>query len=159
MSTSSSSERMLAASLTVHDGEDTHANYRLATGARVQPGPSGTEQRPKHIGRRPHALPPTAVPQVPVDRDSTRVLALPGTGRFAVVFSRNPDGVRPKSITVSSQSIAQTFAGEHKARKVICAFVAWLANLMPRQTPPGPAYKLGVARSGVRARPGSGGGR
>jgi hypothetical protein len=99
-------------------------------------------------------LPPSKVPQPIVDRDSTRVLALTGTKSFGVVFSRNPDGTRPKSITVTSEAIAQRIAAEHKAHKIVAAFVAWLANLMPRQAPhAAKILGVGMSASGVRRKP------
>jgi len=136
----------------VHKGELSHRLSVQSTLNGLGSLAQGTEQRPKHIGLRPHPLPPSHAVYAPTDRDSTRVLLMP-SGRVGVIFSRDADGNRPTQKLVSSLAIADTMVREHKARKVIVTFVAWLANLMPRVG--GSSPRIDVGRSGIRSKPGA----
>lgn len=124
-----SSSRMPIAHRSVSSAQRSH---RLDGPATLTSRPASTskftEQRAKSLPVRPVALERTRVPQPPLDRDSTRVLAMP-SGRFGVIFARDADGNRLPQRLVNSESHANELAREfRRGRDAIVAFVVWLAG-------------------------------
>jgi hypothetical protein len=153
-----SSSRIPSADQVGHriDGVNSHVCGNSATGASVQPFTQVTVQPPKHIGLRPHSLPPSQVAQPPRALDSCRLIAHP-SGRVGVIFARDADGKRQTQKLVASIDEAQKLVKEWRANRAaragVLAFVAWLANFLPHT--PRPSNHGPHSKSGIRARPGT----
>jgi hypothetical protein len=114
-----------------------------------------TQQRPKRLVLRGRAelMSGRAVPETPFDRGSVGKIVTLSGGKFGAITPRDERGKRRPIRTCESIAEAQLIltAWRH-GRDSIVAFVAWLANFLPRK--PHAARVLGVGMSGVRKKPG-----
>lgn len=111
--------------------------------------------RPRYLDARHEPLPIRSL-TIPRDRESTGRIVTLSTGRFGVLAPRAPKERQRRPIGVAdSMDAAQTRLRNWKQGRVtVVAFVAWLANFLPRK-PSAQALPAAISKSGVRAKPGA----